>query len=213
MSYGYGVVRPLSDTLKSLGLSVPVSGQERLAESKYKSENSEKRTLIESARAVRSAVAAPKAAPKTDARITAKPSSSKNRALTILEEIEAIEKSIKSETLVASKPSSRLSEELRGVLSGLSHIKGHSAKIVKKFEWRNTASAKIVTETFKAICAEADANTAKINGGDLNEANAARTECDRLAKRFVEAVSHVQGDLSVNKEVFAKLVSHLKDVK
>lgn len=210
MSYGYGVVRPLSDTLKSLGLSVPVSGQERLAESKYKSEKSEKRMLIESARSV---VAAPKAAPKTDARITAKPSSSKNKALTILEEIEAIEKSIKAETFVASKPSSKLSEELRGVLSGLSHIKGHSAKIVTKFEWRNTSSAKIVTETFKAICAEADAYVAKINGGDLNEANAARTECDRLAKRFVEAVSHIQGDLSVNKEVFAKLVSHLKDVK
>lgn len=206
MSYGYGVVRPLSDTLKSLGLA-PVVHQERIVESK-KDEKSEKKTLIESARAA-------VAAAKTDSRITpSKPTGGKAKSMTILEEIEAIEKAIKSETLVASKPEElKLSEELKGVLSGLSHIKSHSEKIIKKYEWRTTPAAKIVTETFKTICAEADANVAKIKSGNINEANAARTECDRLAKRFVEAVGHIKGDLTVNKDVFEKLAAHLKDVK
>lgn len=206
MSYGYGVVRSLSDTLKSLGLAVPVTAQERLTESKKKDERSEKKTLIESARA-----AVPAA--KTDSRVAVKLSGAK-KALTILEEIEAIEKSIKSETLVASKPeSTKLSEELTGVLSGLSHIKAHSEKIIKKFEWRTTAAAKIVTETFKAIFAEANANVAKIKSGNISEANVARTDCDRLARRFVEAIDHIKADLNVNSAVFAKLSAHLKGVK
>ena len=209
MSYGYGVVRPLSDTLKSLGLAIPVSSQERLAESKKKDEKSEKKTLIESAR-----TATTKAAPKTDSRVVAAKPSGAKKALTILEEIEAIEQSIKSEKLVASKPEeTKLSEELTGVLSGLSYIKAHSEKIVKKFEWRTTAAAKIVTETFKAICAEADSNVTKIKSGNISEANVARTDCDRLAKRFVEAVDHIKADLNVNSEVFSKLVAHLKGVK
>jgi hypothetical protein len=205
MSYGYGQVRSLSDTLKSLGLAVPVTSQERLTESVKKDEKSAKKNLIESARAA--------AAVKTDSRIAAKPSGAK-KALTILEEIEAIEKSIKAETLVASKPEAeKLPEEMNNVLLGLSHIKRHSESIIKKFEWRNTSAAKIVTETFKAIVAEAVANTTKIKSGGISEASEAKTECDRLTKRFVEAVEHVKGDLNVNKEAFAKLSAHLKDVK
>lgn len=205
MSYGYGQVRSLSDTLKSLGLTVPVSSTERLAESKKKDEKSEKKTLIESVRA---------AAPKTDSRVVAAKPSGVKKTLTILEEIEAIEKAVKAETVVADKPEAqKLPEEMANVLLGLSHIKRHSESIIKKFEWRTTENAKIVTETFKAIVAEADANVAKIKSGNISEANTARTECDRLTKRFVEAVDHVKGDLNVNKDVFAKLVSHLKGVK
>ena len=147
-------------------------------------------------------------------RVAAAKPGANDKLARLLEEVEAIEKAVKTETLVASKPEAKkLSEELSGVLTGLGHIQTFSDSILKKFEWRTTEAAKVVTELFKSIKTEAVGQISKIKSGSLSEASAARTDCDRLAKRFVEAVGHVKADLSVNKEVFAKLVAHLKDVK
>lgn len=203
--YGYGVVRPLSETMDALGLGGPKkSAPGKLNESKKTDEKAEKSKLVESARA----------SVKKDARVAPKPSA-KDSLLKLVEEVEAIEAAVVSADPAPAPAKAEATKEndLSGVVEGLGHIGKFSDMILKKFEWRSTEPAKLVTELFKSIKTEADAQVAKIKGGQISEASVARVECDKLAKRFVEAVGHVKASIPVNKEVFEKLVAHLKDVK
>lgn len=203
--YGYGVVRPLSETMDALGLSPKKAAPGKLNESKKTDDRTEKTKLVEAARTT----------VKKDARVAPAKSSSKDGLLKLVEEVEAIEASMKSADPVPApaKAEDTKENDLSGVVEGLSHITKFSDMILKKFEWRSTEPAKLVTELFKSIKTEADSQVAKIKGGQISEASVARIECDKLAKRFVEAVGHVKASIPVNKEVFDKLIAHLKDVK
>lgn len=202
MTFGYGPVRPLSETLRTIGLAPKTASRDqRLVESDEK-EKLEKKSLIEEARRNRQKS---EEAPKQETKPAEKP---KDRLASLFEEVQTLEKALREEPKKEEKKEGT-ETEISSVLESLQHISGFSAKTLSSYEWRTEEKSKTIAALFRTFREDSDALSSKVKKGELSEADA-KGEVNKMLVKFVEALELVKDDLDVKPWVIEGLKKSLK---
>ena len=183
----YGRIRPLAETLRSIGL---LPKKQQLVESK------------DSELVARKAIAAQVRNPAPAAKAPAPESKPVSATRQILEEIETLQREFR----VAAEGSD-VPADAKEILKNIGQF---CESAIKRYGWRLDEKSQKLSKVFKLLKREAEDLTGKIDGGEIAESNEIKSSVRARVRLFAEAVRQVKGDFSVNESVLGEIEAKVK---